>query len=390
MVASGTKNARAISAVSRPPTVRRVSATRASTGSAGWAQVKTRRSRSSHSGSAAARSAGSSDVPPPVSSSIVIHSLTLPTSTPRRRSTSSARRFATVVSHAPGVRGTPSVGQCRAARSNASAVASSATSQSPVARMRVATMRVHSSRYAAATASVAARACASARGRVRARLVASLPSVIRCRPRSCADRGSRRRPRPASRSSRAAGSSSTSNGHIGRSSMRPNRAIGCRLATSIASSRSRQSSTSKPAIHSFDSVNGPSVTRSSPPRTRTSVASSTGRSRSPITRSPRASTSATHSPMLSSSGTNGSASGSVATNIMYRIRSPSHRCLTRYACTTNRGRPFRHRADEFPQCRRQCGSTSETPSPIITTAITPSSTRHARGLASTPPSSLAP
>ena len=126
--------------------MRSVSATRASIGRAGCAHVNTSRSRSSHSGSAAASSAGSSDAPPPVSSSIAIHSLTLPVSTPRRRSTSSARFFATVVSQAPGLRGTPSVAHRRAARSNASAVASSATSQSPVARIRVATMRAHSSR----------------------------------------------------------------------------------------------------------------------------------------------------------------------------------------------------------------------------------------------------
>src|SRR5213593_1397272 len=47
MVAVGTRNARAISSVSRPPSVRRVSATWASSASAGWQQVKMRRRRSS-------------------------------------------------------------------------------------------------------------------------------------------------------------------------------------------------------------------------------------------------------------------------------------------------------------------------------------------------------
>ncbi len=47
MVASGTRKARAISAVVMPASVRRVSATWASNDSAGWQQVNMRRSRSS-------------------------------------------------------------------------------------------------------------------------------------------------------------------------------------------------------------------------------------------------------------------------------------------------------------------------------------------------------
>jgi hypothetical protein len=47
IVASGTRNARAISSVVRPPSRRRVSATRASVDSTGWQAVKTSRSRSS-------------------------------------------------------------------------------------------------------------------------------------------------------------------------------------------------------------------------------------------------------------------------------------------------------------------------------------------------------
>src|SRR5439155_5639088 len=47
MVAVGTRNARAISSVSRPPRVRRVRATCASSASAGWQQVKMSRRRSS-------------------------------------------------------------------------------------------------------------------------------------------------------------------------------------------------------------------------------------------------------------------------------------------------------------------------------------------------------
>src|SRR5438876_1039822 len=47
IVGSGTRNARAISPVDRPPRVRRVRATWASVASAGWQQVKTSSSRSS-------------------------------------------------------------------------------------------------------------------------------------------------------------------------------------------------------------------------------------------------------------------------------------------------------------------------------------------------------
>ena len=47
IVSSETRNARAISSVVRPPTARRISATWASSASAGWQQVKTNSSRSS-------------------------------------------------------------------------------------------------------------------------------------------------------------------------------------------------------------------------------------------------------------------------------------------------------------------------------------------------------
>ena len=50
IVVSGTRNARAIWAVVRPHTTRRVSAICACRGSAGWQQVKISRSRSSGSG----------------------------------------------------------------------------------------------------------------------------------------------------------------------------------------------------------------------------------------------------------------------------------------------------------------------------------------------------
>ena len=63
-----------------------------------------------------------------------------------------ARLRAAVVSHAPGLRGTPSRRHVSRASAKASCAHSSATSQSPVTRMSVATTRPHSSRKAAATA----------------------------------------------------------------------------------------------------------------------------------------------------------------------------------------------------------------------------------------------
>ena len=152
MVASLDRNARAISAVVRPASVRSVSATRASSDSAGWQQVNISRSRSSGtplwsvSTSNAEPESGSTD------SAATSRSLAAPTAL--RRSTSMARLRAAVVSQAPGRPGMPSRGQrCRAV-ANASWAHSSARSQSPVTRMSVATTRPHSSRNAASTAAL--------------------------------------------------------------------------------------------------------------------------------------------------------------------------------------------------------------------------------------------
>ncbi len=64
-----------------------------------------------------------------------------------------ALRVAVVVSHAPGLGGTPSRGQRSTAVANASAAASSAVSRSPKRRVRAATTRAHSSRWARVIAS---------------------------------------------------------------------------------------------------------------------------------------------------------------------------------------------------------------------------------------------
>src|SRR5215212_1907772 len=145
---SETRNARAISAVVRPARVLSVRATRASSGSAGWQQVNIRRSLSSWMplSSSASR---------PESSSlrcIIATSSNLAAPVALRLKRSRARLRDTVVSHAPGRRGTPSRGQVSSARSKAPWAHSSARSQSPVVRIRVATRRPHSSLKAPATA----------------------------------------------------------------------------------------------------------------------------------------------------------------------------------------------------------------------------------------------
>src|SRR5258708_32729014 len=66
-----------------------------------------------------------------------------------RRRRSMARRLATVISHAPGLRGTPSTCQRSSALTNASCSASSARAKSPSRLMRAARIRPCSSRKVA-------------------------------------------------------------------------------------------------------------------------------------------------------------------------------------------------------------------------------------------------
>ena len=144
-----------------------------------------------------------------------------------RRSRSSARLRAVVVSQAPGLRGTPSRGHRSSARANASCAHSSARSQSPVVRMRVATTRPHSSRNARATASS----------------TSDRPTTS---PRSAAPRSSRAWRR---------GSSTPPRWPRRGPCSRPGRS---------------------PAICSLVSANGPSDVSTSPSRTRTVVADGRG------------------------------------------------------------------------------------------------------------------
>ena len=101
IVGSLTRNARATSAVDRPHSSRSVSATCASTANAGWQHVQISRSRSSGYSSAFS---GSSHATSSITSSGIARRKSV-----SRRSRSSARRRAVVVSHAPGFAGTPAL-----------------------------------------------------------------------------------------------------------------------------------------------------------------------------------------------------------------------------------------------------------------------------------------
>ena len=203
MVASETRNARAISPVVSPATVRNVKATLASSGRAGWQQVKISRNLSS-----SAPDHRWPVLPGPSSWAMIASSRTALFSLAALRMRSIALFLATVVSHAPGFLGTPCSGQSTKALANASWTQSSARLQSPVTRMRVAVMRAVSSAEAASTA-----------------VRASVSSWCHVIPPTIIDAGHR-------------ANHYSPSGHTGLISILPNRAMGCLDATSIASSRS--------------------------------------------------------------------------------------------------------------------------------------------------------
>src|SRR5437879_5680486 len=137
MVDAGTRKARAISSVERPPSVRRVRATCASVASAGWQHVKI--SRSLSSGTGASSSSAKSSRCRAISSCFCARRA-------RRRSRSIALWRAVPISQATGLSGMPAAGHCSSATSNASCSASSATSKSPSTRISVARIRPCSTR----------------------------------------------------------------------------------------------------------------------------------------------------------------------------------------------------------------------------------------------------
>ncbi len=199
IVVSEVAKARAISRVVRPATLRSVRATRDSGAIAGWQQVKIRRRRSSGMSSSAAQS--SSGVGPLSSSSptdVASRSCRC-----RRRSRSIARRRAVATIQATGLSGGPSRPQVRSASTHASWTASSARSKSRSCPTSTATARPCDSRIVRSTS----RRTPSCRSSLTVRGPAS--------PACCSQ--------------------------TGRISIVPCSAIGIRADTSIAWSRSSQS-----------------------------------------------------------------------------------------------------------------------------------------------------
>ena len=132
MVASGTKKARATSAVVSPPIARSVSAICDAGDKAGWQHMKSRISVSSES--AAGRSAGGASQSSGSACWAIASSRRWRACS--RRSRSMSRRDATVMSQARGLPGRPLPGHCAAAEIRASCTASSARSKCPYRRTR--------------------------------------------------------------------------------------------------------------------------------------------------------------------------------------------------------------------------------------------------------------
>ena len=133
IVSSLTRKAWATTGVGSEQTVRSVSATCASRLSAGWQQVKMRRSMSS---SPNVSSASSATAPASISARVCSASVLARKAT-RRRTASIAFRRPVVTSQARGLAGISRV-QATAAAANASCNPSSARSKSPVSRINVA------------------------------------------------------------------------------------------------------------------------------------------------------------------------------------------------------------------------------------------------------------
>ncbi len=174
-VGSGSRNARAISAVLRPHSRRRVSATRASAGSTGWQATNSSRSRSSPMSSSTSRSWSRTTLPW-WSGSCAIASC-LPACRRRWRSRSIARRWAVVISHAAGLSGTPCRGQCSSAATSASWASSSALSRSPSIRARRAIRRGDSMRHTVSSLRCISRVSIRPRSHHRATVRASARAV---------------------------------------------------------------------------------------------------------------------------------------------------------------------------------------------------------------------
>src|SRR5712691_194461 len=151
-VASATRNALPISAVVKPATARKVSATCASCDRAGWQHVKISLRRSSASAGSGVNADRSS------SASFSRYRVS-------RRRMSMARRRAVVINHAPGLSGMPCSGHFSSAATRLSWTTSSARAKSPSTRISAAVSRPASSLKTAATAASVV-ACVSSAFRV--------------------------------------------------------------------------------------------------------------------------------------------------------------------------------------------------------------------------------
>ena len=147
-VGSGSRKARAISAVLRPPSRRRVSAARASGASSGWQAMNIRRSRSSPTGLSSIASGRRCAACSWASRSCTSASSRSRCSRSWRRR-SIARCRAVVISQAPGRSGTPSAGQRSSAATSASCASSSARSRSRTSRSSAPTSGADSMRQIA-------------------------------------------------------------------------------------------------------------------------------------------------------------------------------------------------------------------------------------------------
>src|SRR6266536_1373506 len=159
-VASGTRYARAISSVVRPPSSRRVRATRASVERTVWQEMNMRRSKSSPTSSSSAPSRSGTALSRASSSRPSASCLT--SILLRRRRRSIARRLAVAMSQAPGFSGMPDSGHRSRATARASWARSSASPTSRTTRARPAMSRADSILQTASMARCASAAVTAA------------------------------------------------------------------------------------------------------------------------------------------------------------------------------------------------------------------------------------
>src|SRR5947207_6028 len=170
-VGSGTRWARAISSVVRPPSRRSVIATLASGESTGWQAVNMRLRRSSPRSSLCSIAASRSGT---IASCCAASSSCLRSASLARRSRSMARCLPVAMSQAPGLSGTPDSGHCSRAARSASWATSSAIPMSRTIRARPATSFADSILQTASIARCVSATVTSGLRRPRLQLLAQL------------------------------------------------------------------------------------------------------------------------------------------------------------------------------------------------------------------------